>query len=82
MQATGKRDMAASERIWSVIKAGPVAQLMPIHSSSRCASEVYKASTSCPASRVPIGSTRALHRHRDFVAQFGASAVDALPARP
>ena len=35
---------------------GPVAQLSPIHNKSRCCRDVYKASMSCPANRVPIGS--------------------------
>ena len=39
-QATGKRDKAARVRIWSVINSGPVAQLKPSHSKSRCISEV------------------------------------------
>ena len=39
-QATGNRDRPDRVRMWSVMKSGPVAQLNPIHSRSRWASEV------------------------------------------
>ena len=38
------------------MNSGPVAQFMPTESSGACMTEAYSASTSCPASIVPIGS--------------------------
>ena len=38
-QETGKREIAARVRRWSVMKSGPVAQLRPMARRSRCATE-------------------------------------------
>ena len=42
--------------MWSVMNSGPVAQLMPSESSGACMTDAQSASTSWPASIVPIGS--------------------------
>src|SRR5207247_1340439 len=44
----------ASERRWSVMNSGPVAQLRPIEQSRRCGSEMYSAATA----PVPGGRAR------------------------
>ena len=42
--------------MWSVMNSGPVAQFNPTESSGACMIEAYSASTSWPASIVPMGS--------------------------
>ena len=56
MHSVGNREIRARVRRWSVMKSGPVAQLSPTASRSRCAIATYSASTPWPASIVPIVS--------------------------
>ena len=42
------------DRMWSVMNSGPVAQLRPTVKGLACSTDVYSASTPCPASIVPI----------------------------